>query len=74
MSEKTLEARLRAVDYALWAGNLLDPKYFDKASAAIKMKNKEEFKEICLEAGIPKDVTKAFTKAMACFDGDWGVW
>ena len=78
MSENTkptvtsLERRLKAVDYALWVGNLLDPKYFDKASKAIKSKNKDDFYKICIKAGIPDDVSKKFASGMDNFSGDWG--
>jgi hypothetical protein len=69
---KSLENRLKAVDYARWAGNLLDPKYFDKASKAIKDKNKDEFFKTCIKAGIPEDVSKKFSSGMEGFGGDWG--
>lgn len=71
MSEK-LEHRLKAVDSALWVGNLLDPKYFDKASKAIKEKNKDDFYKICINAGIPEDVSKNLCLGMVNFTGDWG--
>ena len=67
-----LEKRLKAVDYALWAGNLLDPKYFDAASKAIKDKNKDVFFKICIDAGIPKDVSEKLCLGMVDFNGDWG--
>jgi hypothetical protein len=50
------EKRLKAIEYAYWAGNLLDEKYFDKLSKAIKKRDKAEFLKICAEAGIPENV------------------
>jgi hypothetical protein len=67
-----LEKRLKAVDYALWAGNLLEPKYFDAAAKAIKDKNKDAFLKTCIDAGIPKDVSEKLSLGMVDFKGDWG--
>ena len=81
VSEKKPEAlsieqkRLRAIEYAFWAGKLLDPKYFDKASKAIADKNKKAFLEIAKEAGIPREVLDRFVEEIRPLDipsSGWG--
>jgi hypothetical protein len=66
-----LEKRLKAMEYSLWAGRLLDPMNFDKVSKAIKDKNKDAFFTICVkDAGIPQDVSEQLTKGLV--DLEWG--
>ena len=73
--EPSLEQkRLKAIEYAFWAGKLLDPKYFDKASKAIADRDKNALIKICVDAGIPTDVVKRAGEDRAEFLGDgWGV-
>ena len=83
IKKSTLSAeqkRLKAIEYAFWAGKLLEPEYFDKASKAIAKKDKDAFLKIANEAGIPQDVLKKFTEDIEPLDlnvdgwGGWGGW
>jgi hypothetical protein len=74
------QKRLKAIEYAFWAGKLFEPEYFDKASKAIAKKDKDAFLKIAKDAGIPQDVLDKFTEDVAPIDfsldgwGGWGGW
>jgi hypothetical protein len=71
------QKRLKAMEYAFWAGRLLDPEYFDDASKAIADKNKAAFLQVARDAGIPEDVVKKFDEDIGPMDfgtGGWGGW
>lgn len=69
------QKRLKAIEYALWAGKLLDPEYFDKAAKAIADKNKDAFLSICAQAGIPQNIVNQLSEDVGdLWGGGWGGW
>jgi hypothetical protein len=67
------EKRLRAIEYSFWAGKLLDPKYFDQASKAYAVRDKNAFLKICEEAGIPQNVIQqALQDSTDNYVSGWG--
>lgn len=45
------------LEFTSYALKLVKEKIFDKALKAINNEDLEKFREVCIEAGIPKDVT-----------------
>jgi len=74
------QKRLKAIEYAFWAGKLLEPEYFDKATTAIAKKDKVALLKVAKEAGIPQDVLREFSEDIDPLDlsadgwGGWGGW
>ena len=72
------QKRLKAIEYAFWAGKLLEPEYFNKASEAIAKKDKDAFFKVAKDAGIPEEVLKQFSddsKSLTLNQpGGWGGW
>jgi len=58
MKESIEKKRAVALDWALNVSRLLDERYFSRAQDALMKgeKGKAEFKSVCLEAGMPKDL------------------
>ena len=80
-SEKTPlsveQKRLKALEYSVWAGKLLEPAYFDRASKAIANRDKEAFFKVAKDAGIPDEILKRFDEDINQLDlwgGGWGGW
>ena len=72
MAEKIDKKRLKAIEYAFWAGKLMDPKYFNKATKAIEKKDKKALLAVANEAGIPKSVFKQINLDYATEGWGWG--
>ncbi len=71
------QKRLKAIEYSIWAGKLLEPEYFDKASKAIAKRDKDAFFKVAKDAGIPDEVLKRFNEDINQLDLNaegWGGW